>query len=76
MTRTTKADQQKYIEFIQADLTQQALNSIPRHLHQKYLREGFENATGIRITEYMHYKVIKAIKTKQMTLGGKTFVII
>jgi hypothetical protein len=24
----------------------------------------------------MHYKVIKAIKTKQMTLGGKTFVII
>jgi hypothetical protein len=74
--RTTKANQQRYIEFIRSDLTQEVLKSIPRHLHQKYLREGFEHETGIRITEYLHYKVMKSIKNNQLTLGGKTFVII
>jgi hypothetical protein len=74
-TRIKKAEKQKYVDFIQNNETQEVLKSIPKQLWQKYLREGFLNQTGLRISEYTHYKVMKAISNKQ-TLGGKTFVII
>jgi hypothetical protein len=73
--RVKKAEKEEYIKFIQSDETQKALISIPRHLQQKYLREGFQNQTGIRISEFTHYKLMKAMKNQQ-TLGGKRFVII
>jgi hypothetical protein len=74
--RVKKAEKEMYINFILSDEVQDALISIPRHLQQKYLREGFLNQAGIRISEYSHYKIMKAIKNNQQTIGGKRFVII
>jgi hypothetical protein len=74
--RVKKVEKEKYIEFILSFEVQETLKSIPNHLQQKYLREGFLNQTGVKISEYSHYKIMKAIKNNQQTIGGKRFVII
>jgi hypothetical protein len=74
--RVKKVEKQLYVSFVQSDATQNALKSIPRHLQQRYLREGFLSLTGIKISEYQHYKLMKAIKNNQATIGEKMFVII
>jgi hypothetical protein len=75
-TRVKKAEKQRYVSFVQSEATQNALQSISRHLQQRYLREGFLSLTGIKISEYQHYKLMKAIKNNQATIGEKKFVII
>jgi hypothetical protein len=74
--KTTKQQKQKYLEFIMEDETQKVLTEIPKSRQHKYLREAFEFKTEIKISEYLHSKVMKAIKNKQISLGEKTFVII
>jgi hypothetical protein len=75
-SRTKKVERQKYLNFLLSESTREALKSIPKHLQQRYLREGVKNQTGIKISEYMHYKVMKAINNNQVNLGGKDFVVL
>jgi hypothetical protein len=75
-SRVKKTEMQKYITFIQSDETQNALKSIPKHLQQRYLREGFFRLTGLKISEFTHYKLMKALITNKAVLGDKTFIII
>jgi hypothetical protein len=73
--RIKKSDKQNFINFVQSDEVQKTLKSIPKHLQQRYLREGFTNQTGIQMSPHTYYKLMKAIDNQQ-SLGGKSFAII
>jgi intein-encoded DNA endonuclease-like protein len=74
-SRTKKVDRQNYADFLLSEQTQEALKSVPKHLQQRYLRKGFENQTGVKISKYMHYRVVNAM-SRQVNLGGKDFVVL
>jgi hypothetical protein len=66
-----KADKRIYLEFIATDEIKRSLINLPKASHLCYLRNLFQNKTGIEFTEATQHRIRKAMKANENIIPNK-----